>query len=263
VQSLTTCFGDILKTGLRSVFNLDRKMTLKIGEWTIQPDNDRIVNRSEKKVLRPQVMDILVYLAARPDKTVSAENLLEALWPSKVVTQSTLYNAINELRQVLGDDTKNPKYIQTVPKRGYRLIAKVSRTEQPAAATVMASHAAFEPKPDRRLNLVNSIALLGILVLMTWYILKMEPGSAPPTGLTGNGSPVRSVAILPFVELSPGGDQEYFAQGISEEIINVISAHPDLRVVGRNSSFMFRDQDIDLNRIGRQLGVSYILQGSV
>ena len=99
-----------------------------IGDWKVEPDLDRIVRGTERRAVRPQVMSLLVYLAAQGGSVAKSEKLLRDLWPNKIVTDATLYNCIAELRRLLDDGSGNRRYVETIHKKGYRLREPVTRT---------------------------------------------------------------------------------------------------------------------------------------
>ena len=130
-------------------FRLPVLCMLKIGDADIYPDQDLIRCSGAKTALTPRSMDVLVYLAERPGVTVSAEELLQALWANHYIADNAVHKAVSEIRHAFGDDHQNPRYIRTVRKRGYRLIAPVSGA--PTSAL---------PKPNRRNTLPKSVAVL-------------------------------------------------------------------------------------------------------
>ena len=160
-------------------------------------------------------MGVLECLAQHPGETLSKEQLFQAVWPNIVVTEDVLKRCIAELRRAFHDDARNPHIIETIAKRGYRLIASVSA---PAVASA--------PAP-------------------------------PEDAITD------SIVVLPFANISADSENEYFTDGITEEIIDALSQIPGLRVVARGSAFSFKGKYIDLRLVGRQLNVRTVLEGSV
>jgi TolB-like protein/uncharacterized tellurite resistance protein B-like protein len=192
-------------------------------------------------------MDVLVYLASRGGQIVHADELLEELWPEKVVTSASIYNCITELRHAFQDCDDGQPYIDTVPKRGYRIVAPVTGLNESKAA---ASQNAAAPFSRRMAFIVISLLAAAVLLFayQKWWV--SEP-------------PARSIAVLPFVNMSPDPDQEYFSDGLSEEILNLLTKIPSLKVIGRTSSFAFKGKNTDLRDIGQALGVKTLLEGSV
>ena len=161
-------------------------------------------------------MQTLVFLAANQGNAVGRQQFFHSVWQGLVVNEEALSRAISLLRTALGDNARSPKFIQTIPGVGYRLIASV------------------EPRNE-----------------------KSRP---PPEELPANRN---SIAVLPFVNLSDDPANEYFSDGISEEILNVLAQVESFKVVGRTSSFAFKERNEDLREVGKTLDVTHVLEGSV
>jgi TolB-like protein len=159
-------------------------------------------------------MGVLLCLAEHPGETLSKEQLFQAVWPNTVVTEDVLKRCVAELRRAFNDDARNPGIIETISKRGYRLIASVT------IPTTAVTPAAEAPVSD-------------------------------------------SIAVLPFINMSADPENEYFADGITEEIIDALAQIQELHVVGRSSAFSFKGKHIDLRIVGKQLNVRTVLEGSV
>ena len=237
--------------------------TFRLGEWLVEPVLDRISRGDLRVNLQPQVMDLLVYLAHHRRKVVGTEELLSHIWEGRVVTSASVYSCLKQLRDSLGDDPHDPRYIQTVPKRGYRLIADVEfpRVEKPgptAAQTIAAKHR-LSVQPRR---LTTVLALIGFAAIV--YVGVAFHPKTPDAGRSLlDAVPARSLAVLPFTDMSPERDQGWFCDGIAEEILNKLAQLPGLKVSGRTSSFAFREPDVELTTIANTLGVAHLLEGSV
>jgi TolB-like protein len=175
--------------------------------------------------LAPQVFDILVYLIRNRDRVVSKDDLISAIWDGRIVSESALTTRLNGARSAIGDSGDEQRLIKTLPRKGIRFVGIV-REAQPAG------HAA------------------------TGYITP-----SPKVSLTLPDKP--SIAVLPFTNLSGDALQDYFTDGIVEEIITELSRFPELFVIARNSSFTYKEQSVDVRNVGRDLGVRYVLEGSV
>jgi len=233
----------------------------RLGEWMVEPALNRIIHGDTRVNLQPQVMNLLVYLARHANEVVSAEELLAKLWGGKVVTGSSIYVALMELRKSLGDDTQNPRYITTIPKRGYRLIAEVEFPPEYSSSGFQSTVGVRDSvggHPWRKTALV--VAML-VLVFYAAFLFRDDPAQpdVPPLASV----PKHSVAVLPFVDMSPEQDQGWFGDGIAEEILNKLAQIPGLKVTGRSSSFAFREPVTDIRTIAHTLGVAYLLEGSV
>ncbi|MDX1406406.1 MAG: winged helix-turn-helix domain-containing protein [Woeseiaceae bacterium] len=192
--------------------------------------------------VRPQVMDTLVFLSERHGEVVTTEELMDQVWSDVIVGSGSIYNCINELRKVFEDNPHEPQYIETVSKRGYRLTAPVQ--------------AAHRQSPLRKPLTGVSVAALVVVAMVVW-----KPWLAEPVHREAGTDP--SIAVLPFADLSPNGDQAYFADGITEELLNSLAVIEGLQVAARTSSFHFRNKDPMIDEVGKMLGVGYVLEGSV
>jgi TolB-like protein/DNA-binding winged helix-turn-helix (wHTH) protein len=254
---------------------------LQIGEWRVDPSLDQIT-RGEKTVkLEPRAMRVLVCLAEHAGQVVSVEQLLDAVWKDVVVTPDSVYQAVAGLRRALGDDTKEPTYITNVLRRGYRLIApagpwiappligsdpgRVVPSDLAAAPPMTTSGWPMVHRPSRRGALVLLIAG-ALLAGGYWLAHRWVRGGPPSAGVSGVQVPealTASVAVLPFLDLSDTKDQQYFADGLTEELIERLATSRRLHVAARSSSFYFKGKQATVADIARTLGVSYLLEGSV
>jgi TolB-like protein/DNA-binding winged helix-turn-helix (wHTH) protein len=225
-----------------------------VGEFTVDPALDEVSSPAGTVSLQPQVMELLVYLARRQGEVISIETMIDDVWGGKPMTMGSVYNALNTLRRVFGDDSKDPRYIRNVPRKGYCLIAEVDFGEQAESGTP------DQPIPRSPWTMRVTWLVLALLVFLLYRFIPPDDHAVPDQDTP---IPEKSIAVLPFADMSPEGDQEWFADGIAEEILVVISGSPDLKVVGRTSSFKFKGQNQDLREIGRLLGVAHILEGSV
>jgi TolB-like protein len=176
----------------------------------------------------PQVFDLLVYLIENRARVVSKDDLFDQVWRGRIVSESTLTSHINAARKAIGDSGQDQRLIRTVARKGFRFVADV--TEVRACED---SHPA-EASADMP-----------------------QPAEAPSL-------PEKpSIAVLPFDNLSGDPEQDYFADGVVEDIITDLSRVRWLFVIARNSSFAFRGRNVDIRQIGRDLGVRYVVEGSV
>jgi TolB-like protein len=196
-------------------------------------------------------MRLLMFLAERAGETVGVTELLDGVWGKAVVTPHSVYEAIAALRQALGDSSGDPEYIVTLPRRGYRLIAPVVSPQRPPEHMIVPT----APRPRRMAMGWFGVAVaLATIFAGAWLI---RSALAPPARLD------KSIAVLPFVDLSETKDQEYLADGLAEELLDVLANLPGLRVIGRTSSFQFKNKNDDVRSIGAQLGVAFVVEGSV
>jgi TolB-like protein/DNA-binding winged helix-turn-helix (wHTH) protein len=218
----------------------------RIGDWTADPASNLLQQGEQSVRLEPRAMDVLMHLAARSGEVTSIEELMATVWKGVVVSDGSVYLAISQLRQALGE-LNGASYIETVPKRGYRLVVPVERVAaEPATAQET-------PIPARSWTAPALAAFLMVAAAfaIVWTLQRTEA----PTD--------RSLAVLPFADLSPEGDQAYFADGITAEVLNRLSTFRDLRVIARTSSFQLRGLGADARAVGERLGVRNVLVGSV
>jgi TolB-like protein/DNA-binding winged helix-turn-helix (wHTH) protein/Tfp pilus assembly protein PilF len=220
-----------------------------VGEWLVEPGLDRISGESARRNMRPKVMDLLVYLAQENGQVVSGEEILDRLWPGSVVTVGSVYRCIGELRNVLASNGDNRVYIETIPKKGYRLRMPVAETSENSGSD----------RPGRRSGLwfavFATVSLVATLVIWHWQRTLIEPQTSEL------GRP--SVAILAFESGGENGGDDYFADGLSEDLINRLARMPELRVISRSSSFSFKGKNVAISDIAEQLNADLIVEGSV
>jgi len=179
---------------------LNSRTKFKVGEWVVEPDLGRVSHDSDQVSLPPHAMDLLVFLAQRSSEVISIEEMIQEVWHGKPMTTGSVYNSLNTLRQAFGDDPRNPEYIETIPKRGYRLIAPVA-FEAPMTDTGPAgevSKARFSMT-----SMLVVVALVGVVLLSSLWFKREGPVVSAVESI-----PEKSIAVLPFIDLSPEGDQE-------------------------------------------------------
>ncbi len=176
----------------------------------------------------PQVFDLLVYLVQNREHVVSKDSLLDAVWSGRIVSESTLTSHINAVRKAIGDSGEEQQLLRTVPRKGFRFVGDVQET-QPLNGATSAGSTAPEEISRSQLSLPD------------------KP----------------SIAVLPFQNLSGDPEQAYFADGVVEDIITALSRVRWLFVIARNSSFTYRDRAVDVKQVAQELGVRYVLEGSV
>ena len=219
--------------------------SLWVGGWRLDPSASTLSREGEAVQLDQRSLHLLLHLAKEPGKVATADELLDAVWPDVTVGQDSVYQAIAGLRRALGDDSRRPAYIGTVPRKGYRLIAPV-RAEAPRVGSAPAS---------RRKRTAMAAAFLAAAALLAFF-LRFGP--------TLQARPEISIAVLPFLDLtSESMSEEYLADGVTEELIGRLSAVPGFHVASPTTSFGFKDKGLQPDEIARRLDVAYILDGSL
>lgn len=224
----------------------------RLGDCLIRPRLDRIERGDAVLHLKPKAMAVLDRLAQADGDVVTREELFDSVWPGAIVSDATLTQCVVELRQALGDSARASRYIETIPKVGFRLVAPL----EPVAPGETATNGSSRPGRRPPVSVFLLVAGLLVVVLAVGYV---RLGNGP---VQDDPHP-KSVAVLPFIDTSSARDQGWFADGLAAEMIVRLAAVPELRVTGQTSSFRFRDPEAGAQRIARQLGVRYLLGGSV
>lgn len=228
-----------------------------VGDWVVEPLRGQIVGGDAREHLEPRIMEVLICLAENAGEVVERDAILRQVWGERAVTDEPLTRCIAELRRALGDTRKNPKYIQTIPKRGYRLVAPVSSPTKKNE-----NGPRTESLPQNPLLWIAIAAPLSLLLY--WSLSGVQDTQLPIESISKNTSVgFPSVAVLPLENSNNDPDMEYFSVGVTDDIINLLASIPDLRVTSRTSSFHFQNKDMDLPTIAQQLNVQTILEGSV
>ncbi len=228
--------------------------SLRIGDWLVNPQAGEIARGEERLRLEARTMRLLLCLAEKPGEVVSIDTLLSQVWSGVVVTPDSVYQAVAALRRLLGDDAKQPAYIVTVPRLGYRLVA-------PVESQVGVSPAASPARGSSRMFVVLALGVLLVAGAVTYYLVDGRDVSSPAVAAATAGT--RTIAVLPFLDLTDSMNEEPFADGMTEELIHKLSKVQGLRVPGPTDSFYFKGKQLPLGQIARSLRVSYVLDGSV
>ena len=233
-------------------------MNFHVADWYVDVDSNRIHSGQQDIKLESRVMTLLVYLAENQGSVVSREQLEADVWSGRVISYDALTSCITRLRKVLGDDSRKPVYIETVPKKGYRLIAPVSWNS--------ANHSEGEIAQDRKTKgrtQVRNILLVILLLLATVAAIAIITSQKTVTDNPVVLTETPSIIVLPFDNLSNDAGQEYFSDGITADISIALSKLSGLRVIAPQS-MLIESGEYDGDRgIGSQQLARYLLAGSV
>lgn len=201
--------------------------------------------------LRPKSFDVLAYLVRNSGAVVAKDEIIAAVWPQVFASDESLSRCISDVRAALGDAER--RVIRTIPGRGYQFSAQVKEIAAPPAP-------ALHSTAQRRLPSKQLLAGLAVLVIVLasiglWLAALPDSEQAPVNRAT--------IAVLPFENLSGDPGQDYFADGMAEDLIVSLSKLSALHVIERNASFQYRQLQPTAKRIGRELGSRYLLRGSV
>lgn len=201
-------------------------MVFAFDDFRLDVDRRELHSGGKLVALEPQVFDLLAYLLRNRGRVVSKSDLIDEVWGGRIVSDSALTTRLNAVRRAVGDSGAAQRVIRTVSRKGFRFVADVSEEGMAAA-----------PAP------------------------RAMPAIPAAPALTLPDKP--SIAVLPFQNMSGDPEQEYFADGMVEEIITALSHIRWLFVIARNSSFTYKGQSVDVKQVGYELGVRYVLEGSV
>jgi TolB-like protein/DNA-binding winged helix-turn-helix (wHTH) protein/tetratricopeptide (TPR) repeat protein len=242
---------------------IDLRGPYRIGNCRVDPATGRIQGNDCDVRLQPQAIKVLTYLAGRPGEVVSRSEIEDAVWQDRVVGYDALTSIVFKLRKALGDDPKKPRIIETLSKRGYRLLAApqpdIGQTGEVAGeqsgGTPLRRFGGWIPRAAA-LAIVLAAGALAAGVL--WFAGETgRPGSHDPH------SPHNAVVVLPFQDLGTLRGQEHLADGLTDDLTTALAKSRNLLVIARDSAFLYKDGAADYREVAQYLGVDYILRGTV
>ena len=206
-------------------------MQFLLADHTLDTDRRELRRGSEPVAVEPQVFDLLIYLVQNRDRVVTKDDLIASIWDGRIVSESTLTSRINAARKAIGDSGQHQKLIRTIARRGFRFVGTVRMPlngDEPAHP--------IGPPPG-------------------------EPREQSRPALPPSDRP--AIAVLPFINMSGDPEQEYFSDGITEDIITALSKLRWFFVIARNSSFIYKGKAVHMKQVAEELGVGYVVEGSV
>jgi adenylate cyclase len=204
---------------------MGRNLLYRFEDYGLDTDRRELYRGTSLISLEPKVFDLLAYVVENRERVVSKEDLIAAIWHGRIVSESALTTCINAARTAIADSGEAQRLIKTLPRKGIRFVGVVREEGKSVAASADAT-----PGPSR---------------------LSIPIADKP------------SIAVLPFTNMSGDPERDYFSDGITADIITELSRFRELLVIARNSSFLYRDKANDLGRIGRDLNVQYVVEGSI
>jgi TolB-like protein/DNA-binding winged helix-turn-helix (wHTH) protein/tetratricopeptide (TPR) repeat protein len=249
--------------------------------WVLDRESGDLTRNGTRQRLQELPLKVLDLLLANPGGVVTREQLISHLWPNGVVEFDTgLNTAIRKLRVALGDVADTPRYIETLPRRGYRFLGAIDppsppdvapRTTQPSQAAepgnaTSAAETSVRPQGRRLIPIAAALLVATALaagVFYGWSHRTPEPVALPARAAATLILPDHTVAVLPFENLSPESNNEFLALGIAETVLHQLASLQDLTVIARTSSFVFRNRNEDAREIGRKLNARFLVEGSV
>jgi TolB-like protein/DNA-binding winged helix-turn-helix (wHTH) protein/tetratricopeptide (TPR) repeat protein len=234
----------------------------QLGPWLVRPSVNTITNNGTTVRLEPKVMEVLVCLAQHAGEPVSKEAIIKTVWADAFVSDDALTRSVSELRRALDDNAREPVFVETIPKRGYRILLPVR-----SVAPESSPQAVFS---DTGSTGINSIAVricllvLGATIVVAGIVFGLNVGglrsrfTATPAPLT-----IRALAVLPLQNLSTDPVQEYFSEGMTDALITDLAQISALKVVSRTTIMRYGRPDKPLSQIARELNVDGIVEGTV
>ena len=195
-------------------------------DFALDADKRELHRGSDAVSIAPQAFDLLVYLIRNRERVVSKDDLISAIWGRRIVTDAALATRLNSARSAIGDSGEEQRLIKTLQRKGFRFVGQVLETTTPDDA-------------------------------------KGPNSAVQPTTVVAGPSDKPSIAVLPFQNMSADPGQEYFADGLVDDITTALSRFRALFIIARNSSFTYKGKPVDIKQVGHQLGVRYVLEGSV
>ena len=240
---------------------------IRVGEWEVDFQGGELRNGMTTVRLQEQPLQILQLLLERPGEVVTRQELRQSIWPADTFVDFDhgLYSAIKRLRDALGDSAENPVYIQTLSRKGYRLIATVSGqvAAAPSGSVPPFSLTPAESRQKPRFAWPWLAALAGVAAFVIVLIALYFGGFRERWFGTRTASPVMSLAVLPMENLSTDPEQDYFAEGMTDELITDLAQLGDVRVISRTSTMHYKGTQKTLPQIARELNVDAIVEGTV
>lgn len=237
-----------------------------VADWYVDTTSNRVSVADTEEKLEAKVMAVLAYLAQRPGKIVSRQELETAIWKDTIVSYDALTSCIRKLRQALRDNSRQPSIIETVSKKGYRLIAPVRAAqapELPVISSPIVSHQSAPRTPPLHskpylwlLAVVIVVSTMGAVALYKWPVDKANDVALQQSDLP-------SIVILPFENLSRSPQQDYLSDGLTVDLTTALSKLSGLFVIAPYSAMNYQQQAFDIERAGSELGVRYIFKGSL
>jgi len=231
-----------------------------IGEWYVKPAAGQILRNEATIHLEPRVMSVLCLLADNEGEVVSREQLEKHAWTGMVVGYDALASSILKLRKALGDDSRHPRYIETVSKRGYRLIAPVKGDSVGSTDSLPVAKPPGQWFKHYRVATVITILIVITSVITLATYKKSDHGVADADKPLSN---LKTLAVMPFENISNNTEDEYFVEGVADDIATELSGLSGVLVISRAATSRYKGESYDPRKAGKELGASYLVEGSV
>jgi TolB-like protein/DNA-binding winged helix-turn-helix (wHTH) protein/Tfp pilus assembly protein PilF len=252
----------------------------RFGPFLLEPALRRLMREGSEITLPPKAFDLLVVLVRARDRVLPKQALLDAVWPDTAVTENTLTQRIREIRDALGDDAQDSRYLKTVSRVGYRFVGNVveESSATPDGAAIAADGRATSVVEPRRIATEGeppsvpgrarrvdhrpaAYAAIAVMIVVgaaaAWFVSERQPPAVPAERR------IASIAVLPLDNLSDDAAEDYFADGMTDQLITELARIPSLRVISRTSARRYRGTTKSVREIGDELNVDAVVEGSV
>lgn len=233
-------------------------MLYKFDQFEIDLDKYELRSDGEVQHIEPLVFDLLLFLVKNSYRVITREELIEEIWQGRIVSDATISTSIKSARRTIKDSGEEQKYIKTIRGRGIEFTARIINDET------------LSSKPDEKtpkktkwpLNMPLAIALSLALIALILYMNRLSDVTSDTASYAQPDQPYK-VAVLPFADMSEAGNQEYFADGMAEAILNLLASTPSLDMTSRTTAFSLKNLNLSIPEIADRLQVNYIVEGSI
>lgn len=246
---------------------VDLGRPFRLGDRNVDPSTGEVSDGSQIVRLQPQAVEVLLYLAGHAGEVVSRQDIEDTVWSDRTVGYDALTGTMFKLRKALGDDPKSPKIIETISKRGYRLLVVPEPADIPART--VAPPKGIEQKADQptlhnHRSYVLALVTLGLLIAGLAYTSSGQWSDRHAgNAVRPSAQPAPAIAVLPFANLGQANDAAYLASGLTEDLTTALAKVPGLTVIARDSASLYKNETISLSKLGQALKVGYVLRGNV
>jgi DNA-binding winged helix-turn-helix (wHTH) protein/TolB-like protein/cytochrome c-type biogenesis protein CcmH/NrfG len=232
--------------------NVDLGQSYRLGSCEIDPGTGDIRRDGQVTRVQPMAIEVLSYLATRPNQVIAREEIEEAVWHDRIVGYDSLTGLMFKLRKALGDDTREPSFIETIPKKGYRLLV----APEPLEAVPVGTAGALAPRPGRMM--LAGVLAVALIVGGVFFMLRKPQA---PAAAASNGQ--IALAIIPFEMSGPETARDYLASGITDDLSTSFTKDDRLLLIAPESTGHYLGAGMSDAEIASRLGVEYMLRGTV
>jgi TolB-like protein/DNA-binding winged helix-turn-helix (wHTH) protein/Tfp pilus assembly protein PilF len=261
------------------VKTIPTKLFYEFGNFRLDTEKHRLLRDGEIVALTPKAVDALTVLIQQRGNLVERDDLMKSVWSDAIVESGNLDVTISRLRKALGENEIGRRFIETVPRLGYKFVADVREVVEEIPVLMLEKHTSGRIVIDEEISLdrttvdgavtpllssgkrTRTISIFAVVVAGVLLLVYFQPWkSKPPKATTAN---IESIAVLPLKNLTGDPENEYLSDGLTESLISALSRIEGLKVISRGSVFGFKGKEIDPREVGRRLGITTILEGSV